>query len=225
MKTTTEVYAIRTKFYKFINYSYIIRDEHTNQILIIDPSWEIKKIKDKIEINDSKVVAICLTHSHYDHTNLVDQLVQIYNPSVFMSKKEIDFYKYRCKNLEGLTDKEEFKFGRTKILCLHSPGHTAGSMSFLSETGIFTGDTLFVEGCGSCFGEGGSAEEMFYTINRLKKIISANTNIYPGHSYGKDPGQPMNQVMKDNIYLQFDKKEDFIKFRIRKNQPELFSFK
>ncbi|MBP2000167.1 glyoxylase-like metal-dependent hydrolase (beta-lactamase superfamily II) [Paenibacillus shirakamiensis] len=211
----TEVIAIRTSGPYLVNYCYILIDLKTKQAVIIDPAWELELIEGVINKHKLNLTFIALTHSHHDHVNLVEPLVEHFNASVLMSQEEINYYGYRCRNLMGLQDREEFWLGSTRVLAIHTPGHTAGSMCFWAEQHLFTGDTLFIEGCGFCHLKGGSAEEMFYSIQEIKGLISPQTKIYPGHCYGSEPGISMEELSKQNIYIQLEQKEHFISFRMR----------
>jgi len=225
MSTKYEVHILKTVAFMFANYSYIVVDTATKAALVVDPAWEIDKITKKLYELDAHLEAILLTHSHHDHVNLVNPLVKRFSPRVYMSKTEIDYYGFRCNNLYALNDMDEINVGETRVSCLHTPGHTAGGMCYLLEDSIFTGDTIFTEGCGICNTDGGSAEQMFESIQRVKSIVTPDFLVYPGHSYGKAPGKTIDYLMEWNIYFQFETIEYFVDFRMRKNQKGLFRFK
>ncbi|TCS93642.1 MBL fold metallo-hydrolase [Hazenella coriacea] len=220
-----EVHQMKTSFHMWTNFSYVVVDPITKSAFVVDPAWELSKITSKLYELNVDLVAILLTHSHYDHVNLVDPLVKKYNPNVYMSKSEIDYYQFKCRNLNAINDKEIIQVGNIEIECLLTPGHTVGGMCYLLSDSIFTGDTIFIEGCGICTGDGGSVVDMFESIQKVKSLVSPYVRVYPGHSYGKVPGQTLECLRKENIYFQLDKKEYFISFRMRKNQKGIFDFK
>lgn len=172
----------------------------------MDTSWEIDKITDKLHELDVDLSAILLTHSHYDHVNLAEPLQQIYHSDIYMSSAEIDFYQFRCRNLIALEDGQTFAAGGFIIRSILTPGHTAGGMCYLLSDHLFTGDTVFTEGCGICGDRGSSAEDMFHSIQRIKASIPPHVRVYPGHSFGEKPGQKMESLLKNNIYFQIEKK-------------------
>lgn len=219
------LYKLKTRFMQFYNYTYIGIDKLSNKAFVIDPSWEPLKILKVLEDHDAKLDKILLTHSHMDHTNLVSKLVKQFNSKVYISEIESTYYNYQSKNLMLVKDLDTIVVGNTKINCLVTPGHTKGSICFLSDENLFTGDTIFIEGCGICNASGGSAKEMYHSILRLKDMISENTRIYPGHSFGESPGKTMEFVSKNNIYFHIDNIEHFIKYRNRPNNKGLFNFK
>ncbi|MBN3526381.1 MBL fold metallo-hydrolase [Paenibacillus apiarius] len=225
MNGSHKVYTLKLCFNHFINYSYIILDEASRQAVIVDPAWEMDKICNTIDRLDAVLVGVLLTHSHYDHTNLAEQIAKKYHANVYMSSKEIDYYHFICSKLLPLHDEEILSLGDTAIKCLYTPGHTAGSASFLVDGSLFSGDFIFIEGCGICSSEGASAEDMFLSIQKIKSMIPLDTRIYPGHSFGKSPGYPLNYLLEHNIYFHIKNKDRFVEFRMRRNQKGIFNFK
>lgn len=201
MNQTHHVYQLKVRFLNIINFTYFIIDEKTKQTAVIDPAWELPKIESVLQTLNGNLTTILLTHSHFDHTNLVNPLLNKYNPQVFLSSKEIDFYNYKCKNLNLVNQNDSIKLGKTEICCLLTPGHTIGSTCYLLSDSLFTGDTIFIEGCGICNTFGGNPEQMFDSIQEIKNTIDPHVKIFPGHSYGKDPGYPLNYLLKENIYF------------------------
>jgi len=210
-----EVYTVRTSRRQYINYCYVVQDKETKQILVIDPSWELDKLEEVINKLGGKLSMILLTHSHYDHTNLANDLYIAYRANCYMSKNEIIRYEYRGLGLMGVQDGEVLELGNTKITCLLTPGHTEGSMCFLIHDCIFTGDTLYYEGCGICDVEGSNPEKMFDSLQMLKKIIKPNDKVFPAHAFVTLPGKCFSDICDDNIYLNIDEKDDFVEFRMR----------
>lgn len=207
------------------NYSYLIVDKVSKQAAVIDPAWQFESFNRIMTENKYILSLVLLTHSHYDHTNLVDDLVNRYSIKVFMSLKEIEYYSYKCENLYELYDGDIISIGSTSISCMSTPGHTAGGMCYILNDLMFTGDTIFIEGCGICNEKGGCPSLMFDSIQRVKREVHGHTKIYSGHSYGKEPGNQLNYLLKMNVYMQLDNIDVFIKFRMRNNQKRLFDFK
>ncbi|CAH1200612.1 putative polyketide biosynthesis zinc-dependent hydrolase BaeB [Paenibacillus plantiphilus] len=212
-----QVYSLRTSSLRFINYCYLIVEKASNYAILVDPAWEWETITGKLEELQVQLKAILLTHSHQDHVHLVQPLLDVYDPQVYMSRCEMDDYRYDCRNLNALQDSDILSVGGLKIAALLTPGHTSGSMCYHMQGVLFTGDTLFTEGCGNCNTKGGSAEQMFESIQRLR-LLPTHTRIFPGHSFGHPPGQTLGYLLKENIYMLIHNKEQFVHFRNRKNQ-------
>lgn len=207
----------------YFTYSYLTYDEEKTSALLVDPAWDYMNIKNNLA--GLPLQGILLTHHHYDHVNLADKIARQWNVPVFMSREEIDFYHFRCLNLHAIENEEPIRFGNCTIKPFLTPGHTKGGMCYKTENAVFSGDTIFIEGCGMCDLDGGSPYEMYETITRCKELFNGTDIVYPGHSYGEQPGKSMDFLLSNNIYFNLDDRDKFVEFRMRKNQKGLFSFK
>ena len=160
------------------NYAYIVKDNITKTVGVVDPS-EAKPIinylkKEKLELN-----YILNTHHHFDHIGGNIELQKLYKSKVIGFKDD----KHRIPGINiTLNDGEKFKFGKSQIKVIHIPGHTSGHICFFFEKEkiAFTGDTLFSLGCGRIFE--GDHEQMLLSLNKIKKL-PIETKIYCGHEY------------------------------------------
>jgi hydroxyacylglutathione hydrolase len=218
-------YPIKVSKLSFKNYCYLIINTYNKKAILIDPAWEMEKNERQLEHHQVTLVSILLTHHHFDHVNLANSLALKYHVPVMMSKTEIEYYGFSCHNLSPIGQTNNITIEQIEILPLFTPGHTRGAISYWVADNLFSGDTLFIEGCGICIGHGGDPSQMFDSLSYLKAIIPIDTKIYPGHSYGKEPGLPFPYLLRNNIYLQFNNKQQFIDFRMRKNQKGIFDFK
>jgi len=198
------------------SYSYLIIDEIGRKALLVDPSGSLEKIQQILVQYKVSLSTILITHSHLDHIELVDVLTKKYDAFVMISQIEAHYYRFYCRNLILLENSVPVPFGDEHIVPILTAGHTKGSLCFLIGNCLFSGDTVFIEGCGNCWGEGANPDDMFDSLQFLKKNIPLDTKIYPGHSYGENPGQPFKYLLKNNIYLQFNCRSHFISFLMRK---------
>lgn len=208
------IVVLKTQRQHMRNFNYLVVDGASDDAVLVDPSWEMDKITAAIADSGAILRGILLTHSHPDHTDLAAPLSEEYECPVWMSKIEIESSGFDCRRLTGV-EAESWCVGAMQIQPFHTPGHTPGCLCYAIGDGLFTGDVLFAEGCGIC-PDRQSAYEMFESLQRLKSSIMPNTRIFPGHSYGKVPGQRFADVVRDNIYLQFSNRENFAAFRLRK---------
>lgn len=206
------------------NNVYLIADKRTRSTAIIDPACDLKQISDIVSKLELKLEQVFITHSHEDHIRRVYDLVKLYDSKIYISRKEAEFYFFQCPNLMCFEDDENLTVGDTKVRCIITPGHTVGSACFLLDNSLFTGDTVFIEGCGICTGMGGSVKSMYQSFQRLKAEIEEHVMVYPAHTYHMLPGQSMEYVKRNNVYFCLEE-ERFIAFRMRKNQKSLFYFK
>ena len=194
------------------NYSYLLCDERTNTIAIIDPS-DFISCDEIIKKKYNKLDYILNTHHHFDHVGGNQKLKEKYKSKVLGS--EID--KDRIPGIDiALKDKQNFKLGNSSLEVIFVPGHTKGHIAFYFEEEkiVFTGDTLFSLGCGKVFE--GTYDQMFNSLNKLKNL-PINTKIYCGHEYTKKNLEFCLEYDFKNKFLK--KKGDWIKSKIKSSSP------
>lgn len=219
-----KVDPLRVKTNFFINYTYLI-SHHNGDSVLVDPAWEKQKIAHAIETAGANLKGILITHHHHDHVDLAGYFSNLYNIPIIFSKQEHEFYRYTAKNTYIIEDFSPFSMGDITITPYLTPGHTKGSVCYQIGGSLFTGDTLFIEGCGMCSEHGGDPDEMYHSIQMLKQKIHKDTIIYPGHAYGEPPGKSFDYLMQYNVYCSFESPDIFRQYRMRKKQPAWFQFK
>lgn len=196
------------------NYSYIIYDNKSDLVGVVDPS-EFKPIDRFISKKFKKINYIFNTHHHFDHIGGNQELKDKYNAKVICSK----FDKNRIPGSEiFLQEEDEFKFGSIIFKIIFVPGHTNGHIIFYSEKEkvAFTGDTLFSLGCGRIFE--GTYKQMFASLNKIKNF-NKKTKIYCGHEYTKSNFDFCFKYDDENKEL--FKKLKFIEEKINKKLPTI----
>jgi glyoxylase-like metal-dependent hydrolase (beta-lactamase superfamily II) len=175
-------------------YTYLLADENTKEAVIIDPVVDRADRDLKlIEEMGLELLYALDTHVHADHVTGSGLLRQRTGAqTVLSSGATVD----RC-DLK-LDDRETLRFGKHVLEVRHTPGHTAGCATFVVEanrtTYAFTGDTLFVRGCGRTDFQGGSAATLYKSIHEQIFSLADDTLIYPGHDY---KGQTVSTVAEE----------------------------
>ena len=196
------------------NYSYLIKDDQTNTIAIIDPS-EFAPCDKKINQKYKKLDFILNTHHHFDHIGGNAELKRKYGSKTLGFEKD----KKRIPEIDILLkDGQEFKIGNLNFKTIFVPGHTLGHIAFYleKEKVVFTGDTLFSLGCGRIFE--GTCQQMFNSLNKIKSLPE-DTKIYCGHEYTKSNLQFCLEYNPSNNYL-MDKKK-VIEAQIKEGKPTI----
>lgn len=220
---TYKIYTIKDESVTKNNI-YLIKDIETNNTAVIDPACSIDKIEEAVIKHGLLIKYVFVTHTHEDHIRIVDKIIDAYNTEVYISKREAKYYTFSCKNLTAYEDGAVIMCGKTEIKCIVTPGHTYGSSCFLLSDSLFCGDTIFIEGCGMCSTKGSSADELYESLKKIKENVDDNVRVYPGHNYSELPGKTLKYLKNNNIYFMIEKKEEFIDFRMRKNQKGCFDF-
>ena len=196
------------------NYSYLLRDEISNTVAIVDPS-EFTACEKIIDKNYKKLDFILNTHHHYDHVGGNGELKKKYNSIVLGFEND----KNRIPDIDKfLKDNQEFKIGTLNFTTIFIPGHTRGHIAFhfKKEKVLFTGDTLFSLGCGRVFE--GTYEQMFQSLDKLKKL-PGDTKIYCGHEYTYKNLKFCLKFNPNNSFLK--KKKNIIELNLKNKKPTI----
>lgn len=160
-------------------YTYLLFDAASREALIIDPVDEqLERDLDALQRHGLKLVWAIETHAHADHITSAGRLVELTGARTAAPAG--------CgigTAAVQLEHGDELRFGGETLRALHTPGHTAGSMSYLWHDHVFTGDTLLIEGCGRTDFQSGSASDLYRSLTRVLFALPDHTTVWPGHDY------------------------------------------
>ncbi|KAL0476649.1 mitochondrial hydroxyacyl-glutathione hydrolase [Acrasis kona] len=188
------------------NYSYFIVDLNTNKVAVVDPAEPPKVVDYFLKLqneyqNKLQLQQVLTTHKHWDHAG----------GNIEMAKKfpGIEIVGSTYEAVDGVnkkvSEKTTFKIGNTNVKVLFTPCHTKGHVQYLledeqnKEYALFSGDTLFIAGCGRFFE--GDAEQMWNNFIQLKQL-DPSTKLYCGHEYTQSNIKFAKSVDPDNKDLQ-----------------------
>ncbi len=146
---------------------------------VIDPGDEAGRIIRELQERELRCSAILLTHGHFDHTGALEELVLEYGAQVFCGQQD----GWRLKTLpdRSLNDGDRIEVGEKEFRVLGTPGHTEGSVCYIIEDCIFTGDTLFFETVGRTDLPGGDEKQLSLSLARLRELPEQELRLFPGH--------------------------------------------
>jgi hydroxyacylglutathione hydrolase len=165
------------------NYAYLVVCDETNECAVVDPS-EAAPVLAAIEAAKVTPVAIWNTHHHMDHVGGNEDLLVKMG-----SIREVSAHASDRGRVPGQTrfleTGDEVSVGTVRARITHVPGHTLGAVSYFIDRGegdraVFTGDTLFLAGCGRLF-EGTPAQ--MHTSMAAFAALPPDTKVYCGHEY------------------------------------------
>jgi len=162
------------------NYMYLVIDEKSKKAAAVDPV-EPEKIKQEADKFGVQISAALTTHHHWDHAGGNGKFVAMYpDATVYGGDERVEAV------TKTVSDGDKLKIGELNVQCLSTPCHTSGHICYLvqddkGEKAVFTGDTMFVAGCGKFFE--GTAEQMYQALVVKLGSLGDNTKVFVGHEY------------------------------------------
>lgn len=175
--------------------TYLVYDEKLFEGALIDIANNLEKIQEYVEKTHIQIKYLILTHCHADHIAGLKELKKAYsNIKILIHELDAAGLTRDSINLSSmletdsnfieadrtLKDGDIIEIGSLKLKVIHTPGHTAGSISILVEDALFSGDTLFKGSYGRTDFPTGNPLEMIKSVKKLL-ALPADTIVYPGH--------------------------------------------
>ena len=190
---------------------YILAASSNASAIIIDPGYEIRKIKRALDKNKLIPAFVINTHGHIDHIGCDDEFgVPVYihksdlpalrDPKVNLSSFLAAPYSYQGE-VKLLEDKELIELGQIQLEVIHTPGHTSGGICLLMKKPagniLFSGDTLFYQSIGRSDFPGADGELLVKAIKERLLSLPDDTIVYPGHG----PSSTIGEEKRSNPFL------------------------
>jgi hydroxyacylglutathione hydrolase len=178
--------------------AYLLINSEGNRAVVIDPGMNPARLVKRIAELELQVEAILLTHAHFDHMGGLEEVRQAAGCPVYLHDLEADWLTDARKNgsarwsdvtppivaepaEHALDEGQTLELIGLKFKVMHTPGHSPGSVSFLYDTHLFSGDVLFRQSVGRTDLPGGRDVDLHDSIaNKLYKLPS-DVTVYPGH--------------------------------------------
>lgn len=185
------------------NFMYLLVDKATQQAAIVDPV-QPQTVIEAVKKAGVKLTTVLTTHHHWDHAGGNKELVgAVSGLTVCGGDDRIDAMNKKVQ------DNDQFNVGELCVRCLCTPCHTTGHVCYYvsSQDGkdkvVFTGDTLFIGGCGRFFE--GTPQQMYHALCTALSALPHETEVYCGHEYTVSNlsyamhVEPSNQAIQDKL--------------------------
>ena len=189
---------------------YVVSDSACNAV-IIDPADDAEQLMAFLRQNYLSVVAIVLTHVHFDHMLAAKAVRDACNVPLYIGQGDADAMTNPVRNLSGLfssdkpitiadficvCDGDSIRVGELSFDIIETPGHTPGCICLRCGDVLFSGDTLFADSIGRLDFPGGDPLAMQKSLLRLMQL-PAKTKVFPGHG----PETTIGREVEHNPYL------------------------
>lgn len=189
---------------------YIVSSEQGN-VVVIDPGGDVEQILRKAEENGWKIQKILLTHGHFDHVSGVKALKDATGAEIYIHSADREMLTDPQENLAALfgmeylpvfadtvvSEGDRIALDELSFTVLHTPGHTSGSVCYLAERTLFSGDTLFAGSIGRTDFPNGSDLQLSRSLQRLA-ALEGDYTVLSGHG----EKTTLNWERTNNPYLQ-----------------------
>jgi hydroxyacylglutathione hydrolase len=182
------------------NYAYLVARDGSDEAIVIDPS-ESEPVIAALDREKLRLVAIVNTHHHPDHVGGNEGLRARYGAlPVYAHGSDEGRVPAQTEHVE---EGKRFTVAGLELDPLHVPGHTTGAVAYVIDGAVFTGDTLFVAGCGRLFE--GTPAMMHHSLSDKLGRLPADTRVYCGHEYTVSNlrfavhAEPDNQAARDKL--------------------------
>jgi len=175
------------------NYAYLL-DDGSGELAIVDVS-EVGPVREALARKKGKLSAVFSTHHHHDHVG-GNQEIASEHPGLRVFGYESDRGRIPAQT-EFLKDGQTFTWGKSEVRALHIPGHTTGAVAYVLGGAVFTGDTLFLAGCGRLFE--GTPAMMHHSLNDVLVPLGPSVRVFCGHVYTVSNLQFAASVEPDNL--------------------------
>jgi hydroxyacylglutathione hydrolase len=182
---------------------YLVYCQDTLECAVVDPGAEAERIFLMIARGNLKPVLILNTHGHIDHIGANKDIKEKFNIPLYIHAADSPMLENVQKSEMAiflgavdspppdnlLNDGDKIKIGKSFLRVIHTPGHSPGSVSFLGDRFLISGDTLFFGGVGRTDLPGGSWKDMESSIKNKILTMPDEMVVLPGHGPSTTVGQ------------------------------------
>ncbi|MBR6572770.1 MAG: MBL fold metallo-hydrolase [Clostridia bacterium] len=170
---------------------YLVKTD--DAVIVIDPAEAKDEIVEFLNSSDNKI--ILLTHCHFDHISGAKSLREKTGAKIAIHENDAGGLcdsELNAGNLFGiyvspftaditLKDVDKITLGSTQIDVLLTNGHTEGSVCYIINDCMFSGDTLFEGTVGRCDLPTGDYNKLLDSLDMLKNFSDKDYTVYSGH--------------------------------------------
>ena len=162
---------------------YVIFRGDRKRAALVDPAGSPHRLLQLLRDGGYDLQYILVTHKHNDHCGAAQAVADAY-PGARVVMHPLDVHAIGSLGAGAIAanDGVVLPFGNgAEIRVLHTPGHTDGSVSYLVDSTVFTGDILFSGSVGGAYGDKSTYEDILRSVSTKLFTLPESTSIMPGH--------------------------------------------
>jgi len=193
------------------NNLYLLTTPGGHDAIVVDPSIESEDVLRQIEARGLRIQRILLTHAHIDHILMVKPFHDRTGAPIWLNAEDRFLYDRGLDQADQMgmiwpgtapiahwiTDGEEVGIPGIAVRAVRTPGHSPGSVTFVTEEGLIAGDVLFRGSVGRTDLPGGDWATLVKSIRELVFAHPPETVVFPGHG----PVTTVGDEMKTNPFV------------------------
>lgn len=175
---------------------YIVGDPATMTAIVIDPGGDADELVESIRARGLVVAAIVATHAHFDHVIAAEELRRATGAPFYLHAADrslLDWMQESARLFLGIelgsppdvdrdaSEGDKLVAGDVELEIVHTPGHSPGSISLVTESAVFSGDTLFQGSIGRTDLPGGDHAALVAAVRNKLFPLDDDLPVYPGH--------------------------------------------
>lgn len=175
---------------------YIVGDPETKEAIVIDPGDDADRLAEALAQKQLTVTAIVATHAHFDHIVAAERLRALTGAPFYLHAEDkplLAWMQDSGRLFLGMDlppppevdtearEGDRLLAGSVGLEVVHTPGHSPGSISLISEDAVFSGDTLFAGSIGRTDLPGGDTHALLNAVKDKLFRLDGDLAVYPGH--------------------------------------------
>lgn len=175
---------------------YIVGDPETSEAIVIDPGDDADRLMSGLTTRGLRVTAIVATHAHFDHIVAAERLRELTGAPFYLhadDKPILSWMQESGRLFLGMElppppevdtearEGDRLVAGSVSLEVVHTPGHSPGSISLVTDSAVFSGDTLFAGSIGRTDLPGGDMRALLDAVRDKLFRLDASLPVYPGH--------------------------------------------
>ena len=144
--------------------------------IVVDAGAEPERILARVR---QPVEAVLITHGHADHVSALSAVLRETNAPLYVHPDDAD--RTGVSVYEPFDDGQELQIAGERLLVLHTPGHSPGSVTFVIGEDQIVGDLVLPGSVGRTDIPGASWEEIEVSLRKVMPYWREGTRLYTGH--------------------------------------------